>query len=185
MFSREEFHLLDIPFTEGSPVTVTLNNGQYIGSKPVPMSTVRSSKLAAMAATMKKSQQDVEPETETSIGIDDDNSDVDSSSIVKLEHILNVQNMPSINDMRNNLKITTACRPNKATKKSSRIYGGKSILKSNNNLKWHEENAAVKTSDEDKPMSNVNPADLNKDLSLSCVNSSGASEANYRLDSSK
>lgn len=182
---REEYHLLDMPVGEEAPATITLLNNESIGSRPVPVATVRSSKLAAMAATMKKSQQDTDQEIDTETSVDDDISDNDTASLVKLEDILTVPNVPNNNNTRNNIeyRINTGFTPKKVNKGFNHVYGGKSILKSNSNRNWHEENAAVKSSREDKANCIAAGTSSSKDLSLSCVNPTATPEANYRLNS--
>lgn len=135
---------------------------------------------------------DTEIDTETSADIDDDTSGNDiSSSPAKLENILTVPNMPDSNDdnarSNNENIINVACRAGKVSKGlNNHVCGGKSVLKNNSNRKRHKKNIvpAVKcTKQEENDGSNVASTSSSKDLSLSCVNSSGSSETNYRLAS--
>lgn len=170
----------------------TITTLESIDSKPVPVATLRSSKLTAMAANMKKFQEDIDQklDIETSVDINDDISDNDTSSLVNFGDILADTNVPNNDNMRNNIenKTNAGRRPSKMNKGFNHIYGGKSVLKSNNNRNWHDKNIATKSTLEEKRNYDKASTSSSKDLlrscihSLSCVNSSGMSDTNYRLD---
>ncbi|EFN80955.1 heat shock factor protein isoform X2 [Harpegnathos saltator] len=180
---KEELHLLEIPVEEEAPVPITLLNNKSIGSKPVPVATVRSSKLTAMAANMKKSQQniDLEVDMEASVDLDDETSDNDTSSPVEFEDIPTVSKASNNKNARiyKKKQLIIDRRLNKGINKGfNNIYGGKSVLKKNS--KWHEKDAVVKPLHEEKDNHNIASTSSSKDLSLSCLNSSSTSETNYR-----
>ncbi|XP_015428913.1 PREDICTED: heat shock factor protein-like isoform X2 [Dufourea novaeangliae] len=83
---KEETHMLEMPL-EDSPVTIALLENKTT-SKPIPVATVRSSKLAAMAANLNK-PADAEPELDLE-SIDDTEEGVqeNDSNLLKLEDIL-------------------------------------------------------------------------------------------------
>ncbi|XP_032679241.1 heat shock factor protein 1-like isoform X2 [Odontomachus brunneus] len=181
----EELHLLEMPDDrQESPETIiTTSKNESIDLKPpVPVATVRSSKLAAMVANMKKSQEDIDQELDIETSIDEDISDNDTSSLVNFGDILPDTNVPNNDNMRNNIenKTNAGRRPSKMNKGFNHIYGGKSVLKSNNNRNWHDKNVATKSTCEEKRNYDKASTSSSKDLSLSCVNSSGMSDTNYR-----
>lgn len=161
------------------PVTHAVLKNETVGSKPVPLATVRSSKLAAMAANISKSQnveQDID--TETSADMDDDVSDNDTN-LVKLEDILIVpemiDNTQDVEDKENDDN-----ESNKVNKGFNQIDSGKSILKDTCD-EWRDSSVGSKSPNDGKDNCNRASTSSSKDLSLSCVNSSGVSETSYRL----
>ncbi|XP_031785474.1 heat shock factor protein 1 isoform X3 [Nasonia vitripennis] len=89
--TREETLMLEVPALDKvmpSPSSATqVENSRPTSSKPVPLATVRSSKLAAMAANMKKNQ-----EVELDLDLDKYQATTETEpkddSIIKLENIL-------------------------------------------------------------------------------------------------
>ncbi|XP_076247297.1 uncharacterized protein LOC143187152 isoform X2 [Calliopsis andreniformis] len=181
---REETHLLEMPL-EDSPVTIALLESKSAASKPIPVATVRSSKLAAMAANMNK-VSDTEPELdlETSGDVEEDAQESDSN-LVKLEDILivpemineeNVEGNENAEYNENNSSIGSNENEN-AFDQLNKIDGN-SIQ---DDQKVSYTNGAEKNVEEEKD--NSNGASTSNDLSLSCVNPSGMSDAAYRLGS--
>ncbi|CAK9832257.1 Heat shock factor protein [Anthophora retusa] len=182
---REETHMLEMPL-EDSEVTIALLENKKV-SKPVPVATVRSSKLAAMAANMNKTP-DTEPELDldTSASMEEDTQENDSH-LVKLEDILivpeiinaemeeneNIENMENNGNTNSNRNDNTFDQLNKVD----------SNIEQRNNRISQTTNDDEKSSEQEK--ANGGGADANdaKNLSLSCVISSGMSDAAYRLGS--
>ncbi|XP_035723602.1 heat shock factor protein 1-like isoform X2 [Vespa mandarinia] len=181
--SREETHLLEIPI-EDSPVTIALLENNSVTSKPIPVATVRSSKLAAMAANMSKSNEvepdvDIEPSTE----IDDDIQETDSS-LVKLEDILIVPEIINNNNMENDENEENS--NNSSNSQSARLNNDFMNVNHEENI-IDEDNQIVADKSEASNLSEQQKYGCNKpdrsdsvDLSLSCVNPSGVPDANYR-----
>lgn len=171
---------------EDSPVIALLGNKPV--SKPVPVATVRSSKLAAMAANMNKTA-DVEHELdlETPTDMDEDVQENDPT-LVKLEDILIVPEMinEDVEDSENvefnenngnsetNENDVMLSQLNKADNSSAEQDN-----KKNNS----STNSAEKHSEQDKVKCNGAGTSNSKHLSLSCVIPSGVSDASYRLGS--
>ncbi|XP_029045692.1 heat shock factor protein 1-like isoform X1 [Osmia bicornis bicornis] len=181
---REETHLLEMPL-EDSPVTIALLENKSI-SKPVPVATVRSSKLAAMAANMNKSPDaEQELDLENSADMEDDVQENDSA-LVKLEDILIV---PEIIDEDDGGNENVEYNENNG---NTEINGNENPLNQFNKADGNTEQNTQKdsyTNDVEKNMEkekvNCNGAGTSnsKNLSLSCVVTSGMSDASYRLGS--
>ncbi|XP_034189928.1 uncharacterized protein LOC117608626 isoform X3 [Osmia lignaria lignaria] len=178
---REETHLLEMPL-EDSPVTIALLENKSI-SKPVPVATVRSSKLAAMAANMNKSPDaEQELDLENSADMEDDVQENDSA-LVKLEDILIV---PEIIDEDDGGNENVEYNENNG---NTEINGNENTLNQFNKADGNTEQNTQKdsyTNDVEKNMEkekvNCNGAGTSnsKNLSLSCVVTSGMSDASYR-----
>ncbi|XP_046142205.1 heat shock factor protein 1-like isoform X4 [Osmia bicornis bicornis] len=178
---REETHLLEMPL-EDSPVTIALLENKSI-SKPVPVATVRSSKLAAMAANMNKSPDaEQELDLENSADMEDDVQENDSA-LVKLEDILIV---PEIIDEDDGGNENVEYNENNG---NTEINGNENPLNQFNKADGNTEQNTQKdsyTNDVEKNMEkekvNCNGAGTSnsKNLSLSCVVTSGMSDASYR-----
>ncbi|XP_014612950.1 PREDICTED: heat shock factor protein 1-like isoform X2 [Polistes canadensis] len=182
--SREEIHYLEIPTVEDSPVTVALLENNTIASKPVPLATVRSSKLAAMAANMSKSN-----EVETNVDletteIDDDIQGTDPS-LEKLKDILIVPEVINNNDLEidDNKEENI---DNNSDNESIRLQNDLINMNKEQNI-LDEDNQIVADKSEASNLLEQQKHTCNKpdrsdpvDLSLSCVNPSGISGANYR-----
>lgn len=174
---REELHMLEMPNEE----TFALLEKESIGSKPVPVATLRSSKLKAMAANINESQ-DVEQDIdvmENSADIEDDNEALDNdASMIKLEDILIVPEMMNNGNIQSIVenKESIIKGPNQANEGFHQQNDDRVIEQHNKN-----ERATFLKKEND----NVNTASTSSskdELSLSCVNSSGIAEANYRLE---
>lgn len=179
---KEETHLLEMPL-EDSPMIALLENTPV--SKPVPVATVRSSKLAAMAANMNKTA-DVEHELdlETPTDMDEDVQENDPT-LVKLEDILivpeiinedvedteNVEFNESSGSSETNENDVMLSQLNKADDSNT---------EQDNKKKNSSTNGAEKHSEQDKVNCNGAGTSNSKHLSLSCVIPSGVSDASYR-----
>ncbi|XP_029659709.1 heat shock factor protein isoform X4 [Formica exsecta] len=183
---KEELHLLEMPVNEETPATFALLEKESIGSKPVPVATIRSSKLAAMAANINESQ-DVEHHTdimENSADMEDDMEALDNdASMLKLEDILIVPeiiNNSNIQNIVKNKEIDVK-EPNQANQELDQIDDDKIALAASD-IEQRNENGTSKVLQDEKDNGNKASTSSSKDLSLSCVNSSDISEANYRLE---
>ncbi|KAK2580615.1 hypothetical protein KPH14_007729 [Odynerus spinipes] len=183
---KEETHMLEIPIMD-SPVTIALLENNSVPSKPIPVATVRSSKLAAMVANMNKSNE-VEPDvdTEPSAEVEDDIQETDSS-LVKLEDILIVPEIINNNNMENDENGENS--NNSSNSESGRQNNNFMDDNCGDNI-TDEDNQIVANNSETSNSSEQQKHGCNKpnrsdsvDLSLSCVNSSGISDAAYRLGS--
>ncbi|XP_066599441.1 heat shock factor protein-like isoform X2 [Prorops nasuta] len=84
--AREVTHILEMPI-EDSPTSVPILESNTLNTKPVPLATVRSSKLAAMAANMNKQNEvDADLDLDTLDGEDDIREN--DPNMMKLEDIL-------------------------------------------------------------------------------------------------
>ncbi|KAH0955207.1 hypothetical protein HN011_011007 [Eciton burchellii] len=163
---------LEVPDKKGISATITLAE-ELINSRP-PIMTMHNSKLAAMAANINKNS-DVEQDinVETSSDLEDAETLDNDSALVKLEDILIVPDMITRKDM---------------DKMSEKDIRNKEINKKDN-----DKNVSIKSNDEQnnknsklkQEQTDANRASTSssKDLSLSCVNSSGMSDVNYRSES--
>lgn len=172
----------DVSTDEDEPVTLLKIESI---SKPIPMATVRSSKLAAMAANIKSQNVDNDTDMDAPIESEDNMEILDNNpSIMKLEDILivpeildnsNIQNNPenkeddNSNSNKTDIKLTL-----------NQIDGERTVSVTNNEQR--NENRIVKSSQKDNNNCDKASPSSSKDLSVSCVNSSGMTEANYRLE---
>lgn len=175
--------MLEISTDEDEPVTLLKNESI---SKPIPMATVRSSKLAAMAANIKSQNVDNDIDTDTPIEPEDNMETLDNdASIVKLEDILIVPEMLVDSNIQSNVenKEDSNSNLNKTDMKLTvnQINDGRSILVTNNNEQCNE-NRIVKSLQKENNSCDRASSSSSKDLSVSRVNSSGMTEANYRLE---
>lgn len=176
---REETHMLEMPL-EDPPVTIALLENKSAASKPVPVATVRSPKLAAMAASMNKvADTESEIDLETSMDMDEDAQESDSN-LVKLEDILIVPEMMNEENVE--------CNQNEEYNENNG-GGNDNTFDQFNRVEGNTEqdkqrvsytNGAEKKMEEKKD--NSNGAGTSNDLSLSCVNS-GMPDATYRFGS--
>lgn len=169
--------MLEVSTDEDEPVTLLKN--KFIGSKPIPMATVRSSKLAAMAANIDKSQ-DVNIDMDTPTDLEDNMEVLDNA--VKLEDILITPEIFNDCNVRKNVENREDRKSNKMNKRLNQMDGGRSILMTNNNNEQRNENRIVKSSQKENNNYDKANASSSKDLSVSRVNPSGLTEANYRLE---
>ncbi|XP_043518274.1 heat shock factor protein 1-like isoform X3 [Frieseomelitta varia] len=173
---REETHLLEMPL-EDSSVIALLGNKPV--SKPVPVATVRSSKLAAMAANMNKTT-DVEHELDLETATDEDVQENDPT-LVKLEDILIVPEMinEDVEDTEN-----VEFNENSGNSETNEDDVMLSQLNKADNSNAEQDNkknsSTEKHSEQDKVSCNGAGTSNSKHLSLSCVTPSGVSDASYR-----
>lgn len=175
--------LLENEFIDSEPMPTLLNN-ESIDFKPIPKATLRSSKLAAMAANIKSQNVDNDINVDTSPELEDNIENLDNdASIVKLENILIVPEMLSDNNIQNNVESKEDSNPNKTNIKVTlnQIDGGRSVLMTNNK-EQRNENRMVKSSQKENNCYDRTNSSSSQDLSVSRVNSSGMTEANYRLE---
>ncbi|KAF3429790.1 hypothetical protein E2986_01473 [Frieseomelitta varia] len=176
---KEETHLLEMPL-EDSSVIALLGNKPV--SKPVPVATVRSSKLAAMAANMNKTT-DVEHELDLETATDEDVQENDPT-LVKLEDILIVPEMinEDVEDTEN-----VEFNENSGNSETNEDDVMLSQLNKADNSNAEQDNkknsSTEKHSEQDKVSCNGAGTSNSKHLSLSCVTPSGVSDASYRLGS--
>ncbi|XP_050600776.1 heat shock factor protein isoform X1 [Bombus affinis] len=180
---REETHLLEIPIDD-APVIALLKDKP--ASKAVPLSTMRSPKLAAMAASMNKvTNVNCELNLVTSTDMEEDVQE-NNPTLVKLEDILiapeiinkDVKGTANVEFNENN--------NNSETNETNATFNQLNKVDNNaeqNNKKNSYTNGAVKYSKQDKDNCNGAGTSNSKDLSLSCIIPSGMSDAAYRLGS--
>ncbi|XP_076752301.1 uncharacterized protein LOC143424235 isoform X2 [Xylocopa sonorina] len=180
---REETHLLEMPL-EDSPVTIALLENKS-KSKPIPVATVRSSKLAAMAANMNRTP-DAEPELDLEAATDlEEEVEENDPSLVKLEDILIVPEIinEEVEDNENAIEF------DENNGNTEPIENGTIFEQLDKTADGNAEQSTRRVSyisaDEkctEQKKANCNGADANnsKHLSLSCVIPSGMSDAAYR-----
>lgn len=180
---REEVHMLEISTDEDEPVTLLKN--ESIGSKPVPTATLRSSKLAAMAANIKSQDNDTDMDTPPAELEDMETLDNDAS-MVKLEDILIVPEILNNSNIQNNVenKEDGNSNPNKMDKRLNQIDDGRSVLVTNSNEQRNENRMVKSLQKESNSYDRATPSS-SKDLSVSRVNSSGMTNDDYRLEELK
>ncbi|KAL6440163.1 hypothetical protein ACFW04_003041 [Cataglyphis niger] len=195
---REELHLLEMPINEETPAPFALLERESIGSKPVPVATMRSSKLAAMAANINESQ-DVDTDImESSADMEDDMEVSDNdASMLKLEDILIVPEIINNSNIQNIVekKETDVKESNPANQGHDQIDDDRIALAASDikldqiddkialaasDIKQHNENETSEILQDEKDDDNKASTSSSKDLSLSRVNSSDICEANYR-----
>ncbi|XP_050445717.1 heat shock factor protein isoform X5 [Cataglyphis hispanica] len=198
---KEELHLLEMPINEETPAPFALLERESIGSKPVPVASMRSSKLAAMAANINESQ-DVDTDImESSADMEDDMEVSDNdASMLKLEDILivpeiinnsNIQNI--VEKKETNVKESNPVNQGLDQIDDDRIALAASDIKLDqidddrialaaSDIKRHNENETSKVLQDEKDNDNKASTSSSKDLPLSRVNSSDICEANYRLE---
>ncbi|XP_043787021.1 heat shock factor protein-like isoform X2 [Apis laboriosa] len=179
-FSREETHMLEMPL-EDSPVTIALLENKPV-SKPVPMATVRSSKLAAMAANMSKTTEtEHELDIETPTDLEEDIQENDPT-LVKLEDILIVPEIIN-EDIESNENDFSENNGNSETSENDTTFDQLNKVDGNNeqnNRRNSYTNGAEKCLEQEKDNCNGASTSNSKNLSLSCVISSGMCDAAYR-----
>ncbi|PBC29556.1 Heat shock factor protein [Apis cerana cerana] len=182
-FFREETHMLEMPL-EDSSVTIALLENKPV-SKPVPMATVRSSKLAAMAANMSKTTEtEHELDIETPTDLEEDIQENDPT-LVKLEDILIVPEIIN-EDIESNENDFSENNGNSETSENDTTFDQLNKVDGNNeqnNRRNSYTNGAEKCLEQEKDNCNGASTSNSKNLSLSCVISSGMCDAAYRLGS--
>lgn len=143
-----------------------------VGSKAIPMATMRSSKLAAMAANINKSSE-AEQDVDVS-SLDDDTDNNDAAGLANIADML----IPEMADNRNAQSDTNGTdRSDAEIKAISKVNGGKSML-----IDDAQSNRISRSKHSGKRDAGRAGTSSTKDLSLSCINP-GTSEANYRSES--
>ncbi|XP_061936071.1 heat shock factor protein 1 isoform X2 [Apis cerana] len=177
---REETHMLEMPL-EDSSVTIALLENKPV-SKPVPMATVRSSKLAAMAANMSKTTEtEHELDIETPTDLEEDIQENDPT-LVKLEDILIVPEIIN-EDIESNENDFSENNGNSETSENDTTFDQLNKVDGNNeqnNRRNSYTNGAEKCLEQEKDNCNGASTSNSKNLSLSCVISSGMCDAAYR-----
>lgn len=175
--------MLEIPL-DAAPVIALLKDKP--ASKAVPLSTMRSPKLAAMAANMNKvTNVNCELDLVTSTDMEEDVQE-NNPTLVKLEDILivpeiineDVEGTENVEFSENN--------SNSETNETNATFDQLDKVDDNteqNNEKNSYTNGAEKCSEQDKDNCNGAGTSNSKDLSLSCIIPSGMSDAAYRLGS--
>lgn len=163
---------------------VSLLKHDSIGSKPVPTATVRSSKLAAMAARIES--QDADNDVD-SVDLEDTMEVLDNNpSIEKLENLITPEvlinsEMFHNSNIQNNIENEEDSNSNpNMNNRFNQMDSERIILVTNNNEQYNE-NKIVQSQKEDNSYDRASASSL-KDLLVSRVNSSGMTEANYRLE---
>ncbi|XP_050475980.1 heat shock factor protein-like isoform X1 [Bombus huntii] len=179
---REETHLLEIPL-DAAPVIALLKDKP--ASKAVPLSTMRSPKLAAMAANMNKvTNVKCELDLGTSTDMEEDVQE-NNPTLVKLEDILIVPEIINEDVETENVEFSEN-NNNSESNETNATFN--QLDKVNDNVEQNNEknfytNGAQKCSGQNKDNCNGAGTSNSKDLSLSCIIPSGMSDAAYRLGS--
>ncbi|XP_050475981.1 heat shock factor protein-like isoform X2 [Bombus huntii] len=176
---REETHLLEIPL-DAAPVIALLKDKP--ASKAVPLSTMRSPKLAAMAANMNKvTNVKCELDLGTSTDMEEDVQE-NNPTLVKLEDILIVPEIINEDVETENVEFSEN-NNNSESNETNATFN--QLDKVNDNVEQNNEknfytNGAQKCSGQNKDNCNGAGTSNSKDLSLSCIIPSGMSDAAYR-----
>ncbi|XP_018311560.1 heat shock factor protein isoform X2 [Mycetomoellerius zeteki] len=179
---KKKLHMLEILTDEDEHVSLLKHDS--IGSKPVPTATVRSSKLAAMAARIES--QDADNDVD-SVDLEDTMEVLDNNpSIEKLENLITPEvlinsEMFHNSNIQNNIENEEDSNSNpNMNNRFNQMDSERIILVTNNNEQYNE-NKIVQSQKEDNSYDRASASSL-KDLLVSRVNSSGMTEANYRLE---
>ncbi|XP_078040473.1 heat shock factor protein isoform X2 [Augochlora pura] len=182
---KEETHMLEIPLEE-SPVPVAMLENRTV-HKPVPVATVRSSKLTAMVANLNKGTEaeSSDLDLETTGDMEEDVQENDSN-FMKLEDILIVPEIinEETDENADNVEIVEHSEDNENLKLNEndntfdQLNDVDEIARQGNQRGTRANN--VKKSLE-KENANSNGAGTSTQLSLSCVN--GVPDAAYRFGS--
>ncbi|XP_071566100.1 uncharacterized protein [Temnothorax nylanderi] len=177
---KEELHMLEIS-DEDEPVTFVKN--ESIGSKPIPMRTMRSSKLAAMAANIKSQEADNDTDMDNPVELEDNMEALANNASMKLHDILIVPEILNDSSIQNYIENTEDdnSNPNKINEKLNQIGGGRSVLVTSNNEQCNENRTIKSLQTENNSYDGASPSS-SKDLSVSRVNPSGKTDDNYRLE---
>ncbi|XP_076228675.1 heat shock factor protein isoform X2 [Nomia melanderi] len=185
---REETHLLEMPL-EDSPVTIAILENKAV-PKPIPVATVRSSKLAAMAANMNKGT-DADPELEMETSGGDMEEDMQENlNLVKLEDILivpDIINEENAENVENENNEIAGYGENNGNTESNGNENTFDLLSKADDIAKQSDEKITSTNGAEKPVeqenANSNGAGTSSNLPLSCVNLSGIADAAYRLGS--
>ncbi|XP_077280058.1 uncharacterized protein LOC143907271 isoform X3 [Temnothorax americanus] len=178
---KEELHVLEIS-DEDEPVTFVKN--ESIGSKPIPMATMRSSKLAAMAANIKSQEADNDNNMDNLVGLEEDNMEALGNDVsMKLDDILIVPEILDDNNIENYIGSTEDdnSNPNKINERLNQIGGERSVLVTSNNEQCNENRTIKSPQTENNSYDRASPSS-SRDLSVSRVHPSGKTDDNYRLE---
>ncbi|XP_026675184.1 heat shock factor protein isoform X3 [Ceratina calcarata] len=184
---REETHLLEIPLEE-TPVAIALMENKSV-SKPVPVATVRSSKLTAMAANMNKTT-DMEHELELEPATEEAEEDVQENdqTLVKLENILIVPEIIN-EEAEGTVMEYDENNGNDEVSLNEVEYGqpnkGDGNSEQDSSKACYSDGGGDKVDERRKDGCNEANATGSKHLSLSCVIPNGISDAAYRLGSTE
>ncbi|XP_071631182.1 uncharacterized protein [Temnothorax longispinosus] len=175
---REEVHMLEIS-DEDEPVTFVKN--ESIGSKPIPMATVRSSKLAAMAANIKSPEADNETDMDNPVELEHNMEALANDASMKLDDILIVPEILDDSNIQNYIGSTEDdnSNSNKVNERLNQIGGGRSVLVTSNNEQCNENRMVKSPQTENNSYDRASPSS-SRDLSVSRVNPSGKTDDNYR-----
>lgn len=174
--------MLEIPIDD-APVIALLKDKP--ASKAVPLSTMRSPKLAAMAANMNKvTNVNCELNLVTSTDMEEDVQE--NNPTIKLEDILIAPEIIN-EDVKGTANVEFSENNNNSeTNETNATFNQLNKVDNNaeqNNKKNSYTNGAVKCLKQDKDNCNGAGTSNSKDLSLSCIIPSGMSDAAYRLGS--
>lgn len=174
--------MLEIPL-DAEPVIALLKDKP--ASKAVPLSTMRSPKLAAMAANMNKvTNVKSELDLGTSTDIEEDVQE-NNPTLVKLEDILIVPEIINEDVETENVEFSEN-NTNSESNETNATFNQLDKVDDNveqNNEKNSYTNGAQKCLEQGKDNCNGAGTSNSKDLSLSCIIPSGMSDAAYRLGS--
>ena len=192
--SREETIMLEIP-QEEEPLTIEVFENNSTTHKPVPLATVRSSKLAAMAANL---NEDVESELEADLpsGEIDEINETESEttndpSMVKLEDILIIpeimteDNPDSVENRIISSDVSTLSDSSKNTNSPNSVHSGDfedSDVREQTQINFtgSRNNGSTRT-DKSNQSNRASTSSSPNNLSLSRVNTSGLTDDAYRL----
>lgn len=170
--------MLDVSPDEegGGPIAQSGNNSPAM--KPVPVRTLRSSKLAAMAANINKMTnvgEDEDIDLDSSEDVDDPESKEGNTGTVRLEDILVI---PGSTNDTNDEDEDNPANPDDGKKGST----SRGLTNTNGpmNKKTNDSGPEKRSSTGNTETGSTSKS---KDLSLSCINPSGISDAAYRLGS--
>jgi hypothetical protein len=171
--------MIEVSTDEDEPATLS-NKNNSICSKPIPMATVRSSKLAAMAANIKS--QDIDTDTDTPGDLEDNTEALDNDASMKLEDFLIVPEMLNSSNIKNIVENeVNNSNLNKMNTNLNQMDDGRNILMTNKNEQYNEFRK-IKSSNEENNRYDSAGASSSNDLLVSRVNPSGKANANYRSE---
>ncbi|XP_011691725.1 PREDICTED: heat shock factor protein 1-like isoform X2 [Wasmannia auropunctata] len=173
--TREQLDTL-ISANKDEPMTLLKN--EFIDSKPVPSATVRSSKLAAMAANIKS--QDINTDMD-SVDTEIENMKVvhDDGSIMNLQELIGGSKTTDDSNSQNNVENIEDDSSLKTNKMLNQMDNGRSVLMRSYNEPY--KNGTIKSQKENNNY-DVASTSSSQDLSVSRIS---PSDAKYRLGSTE
>lgn len=175
--------MLEMP-ADKTPATIALVKNEPINSKAIPVTAIRSSKLRAMVANIGKSEETEEADTDMESPTDIEDDVLDSqASIAKLQDMLIVPEIIDDDEIRNIEDKENDSKLNKLDKVNKELNQFNDDEWKRSDDEWYDANKSPQISHVERDNCNTASTSYPKDLSLSCINSSGISEANYRLGS--